>query len=309
MPEAVLRTENLSKKYQTHFWSRIKVALCDLTLEVQAGEVFGFLGPNGAGKTTAIKAILGIVRPSSGKAFLLGKEVSRYPDVLARVGFLPENPYFYDYLKAREFLDTCAKLFSLKEPGRKSRIEKLLKEVDLYESRDVQLRKYSKGMLQRIGLAQALINDPNLLILDEPLTGLDPLGRKQVKDLILSLKGQGKTVFFSSHILPDVEMLCDRVGIILHGRLVKSGRLDQLLSEEVESVELTVSGLEPGSRSKVAALAANVVEREDKLLFTFKEEVAAEQGLKLCIARGGRVLSFVPQRKSLEQVFMEEVKT
>jgi ABC-2 type transport system ATP-binding protein len=308
MPEAVLRTENLSKNYQTHFWSRIKVALRGLTLEVQTGEVFGFLGPNGAGKTTAIKAILGIVRPSSGKAYLFGKEVSRYPNVLSRVGFLPESPYFYDYLKGREFLDTCARLFGLQASERRSRVEKLLQEVGLSESRDVQLRKYSKGMLQRIGLAQALINDPDLVILDEPLTGMDPLGRKQVKDLILSLREQGKTVFFSSHILPDVEMLCDRVGIIWQGRLVKTGRLDQLLSEKVESVELTVTGLDPGFRPEVAALATNVVEREDKLLFSFQEESTAEQGLKLCIARGGRILSFVPQRKSLEQVFMDEVK-
>jgi ABC-2 type transport system ATP-binding protein len=308
MADVVLRAENLSKKYQTHFWSKIIVALRDLTLEVQSGEVFGFLGPNGAGKTTAIKAILGIVRPSSGRALLFGEEVNRHPEVLARVGFLPENPYFYDHLKGQEFLDTCAKLFGLSRSERKGRIGRLLDQVGLTESGDVQLRKYSKGMLQRIGLAQALINDPELVILDEPLTGLDPLGRKQVKDLILSLKGQGKTVFFSSHILPDVEMLCDRVGIIWQGKLGKIGRLDQLLSEKVESVELTVAGLGSQMIPEVTALAARVVEREDKLLISFSEEAVAEQALKLCLTKGGRVISFIPQRKSLEQVFMEEVR-
>lgn len=308
MSEAALRTESLSKKYQTHFWSRVKVALRDLTLEVQPGEVFGFLGPNGAGKTTAIKAILGIVRPTGGRAYLFGKQVARHPDLLARVGFLPENPYFYDFLKGWEFLDTCGRIFGIPASERKTRVDQLLEKMGLAESRDLQLRKFSKGMLQRIGLAQALINNPDLVILDEPLTGLDPLGRKQVKDLILSLKEQGKTVFFSSHILPDVEMLCDRVGILWRGRLVKSGRLDQLLSEEVESVEITVFGLAPEMRSEVARLGAKVIEREDKLLFSFKEEAAAQQGLRLCLARGAQVLSFVPQRKSLEQVFMEEVQ-
>jgi ABC-2 type transport system ATP-binding protein len=163
-------------------------------------------------------------------------------------------------------------------------------------------------MLQRIGLAQALVNNPDLVILDEPLTGLDPLGRKQVKDLILSLKEQGKTVFFSSHILPDVEMLCDRVGIIWQGRLVKTGRLDQLLSEKVESVELTVDSLDPKFRPEVSALAAKTVECDDKLMLTFGDQPAADKALKLCLERGGRVVSFIPQRRSLEQVFLEEVK-
>ncbi len=307
MPEAVLRTKDLSKKYQTHFWSRIKVALSNLTLEVQAGEVFGFLGPNGAGKTTSIKAILNIVRPTSGRAYIFGEDVSRRPGVLSRVGFLPENPYFYDYLKGREFLETCARLFGLSKAERKNRTSELLELVGLVDSADIQLRKYSKGMLQRIGLAQALVNDPGLVILDEPLTGLDPLGRKQVKDLILSLKEQGRTVFLSSHILPDVEMLCDRVGILWQGRLVKTGRLDQLLSEKAESVELTVEGLDAKSQPEISALAAKTVEREDKWMFTFGDEPAANQALKLCLERGGRVVSFVPQRRSLEQVFLEEV--
>jgi ABC-2 type transport system ATP-binding protein len=308
MPQVVLRTESLCKKYQTHFWSKIKVALHDLNLEVNSGEVFGFLGPNGAGKTTSIKAILNIVRPTTGRAYIFGEDVGRHPGVLAKVGFLPENPYFYDHLKGREFLDTCARLFGMSKPERRRRISELLDLVGLEDSGDVQLRKYSKGMLQRIGLAQALVNNPDLVILDEPLTGLDPLGRKQVKDLILSLKEQGKTIFFSSHILPDVEMLCDRVGIIWQGRLVKTGRLDQLLSEKVESVELTVDNLDPKFRPEVSALAAKTVERDDKLMLTFSDQPAADKALKLCLERGGRVVSFIPQRRSLEQVFLEEVK-
>jgi ABC-2 type transport system ATP-binding protein len=308
MPQVVLRTESLCKKYQTHFWSKIKVALHDLNLEVNSGEVFGFLGPNGAGKTTSIKAIFHIVRPTTGRAYIFGKDVGRHPGVLAKVGFLPENPYFYDHLKGTEFLDTCARLFGMSKPERRRRIAELLGLVGLEDSGDVQLRKYSKGMLQRIGLAQALVNNPDLVILDEPLTGLDPLGRKQVKDLILSLKEQGKTIFFSSHILPDVEMLCDRVGIIWQGRLVKTGRLDQLLSEKVESVELTVDNLDPKFRPEVSALAAKTVERDDKLMLTFSDQPAADKALKLCLERGGRVVSFIPQRRSLEQVFLEEVK-
>lgn len=308
MSEPILRADGLSKKYQTHFWSRVKVALQDLTLEVQAGEVFGFLGPNGAGKTTAIKSILGIVRPTSGRSYLFGQEVGRHPQVLSRVGFLPENPYFYDHLKGREFLDMCARLFGIPQAERKSLVNDLLERVGISESGDEHLRKYSKGMLQRIGLAQALINDPDLVILDEPLTGLDPLGRKQVKDLILSLKERGKAVFFSSHILPDVEMLCDRVGIIWEGRLKKIGRLDQLLTEKVESVEMIVDGLPSQAVSEITLLAAKVLQLEQKILFSFSDTASAEKVLTLCLNRGGRIISYLPQRRSLEQLFLEEVK-
>ena len=227
----VVQTSELRKIYRTGFWFNQKIeSLKNCTLTVYQGETFGLLGPNGAGKTTLLKTLLGIVRPTSGRAWLLGSPIGNIP-VKQRVGYLPENAYFYDYLTGWEFLQFAAELFEIPPDIRQQRIPLLLDLVGLskLDARKKQMRQYSKGMLQRIGMAQALINDPELVFLDEPMSGLDPMGRYQMREIILSLKAQGKTIFFNSHILSDVEKICDRVAILAQGELICTGSLNELL--------------------------------------------------------------------------------
>ena len=235
-----LETHNLTKDYPVGFWrKRPKRVLEGLSIQVECGEVFGLLGPNGAGKSTTLKILLRLIFPTSGTARILGKELD---DISAhnRIGFLPENPYFYDNLTAEEFLNYAGELFSLPTATRKRRTEKLLEQVGLHDSRRVQVRKFSKGMVQRLGIAQALINDPELVFLDEPMSGLDPLGRREVRDLILGLKAEGKTVFFSTHILSDAEALCERVAILNKGRLQGCGELEEMLAVGVAATEIII---------------------------------------------------------------------
>lgn len=232
-PEAttVVQTFNLEKFYKTGFWMNQKIeSLKNCTLAVHQGETFGLLGQNGAGKTTLLKTLLGIVKPTSGSGFLLGQPLGDRT-VKERVGYLPENPYFYDYLTGWEFLEFAAGMFQIPKSIQKERISNLLDLVGLARSAAVkkQLRQYSKGMLQRIGMAQALINDPELVFLDEPMSGLDPMGRYQIREIIVSLKKQGKTIFFNSHVLSDVEKICDRIAILARGELICNGTLDELL--------------------------------------------------------------------------------
>jgi ABC-2 type transport system ATP-binding protein len=227
----VVQTSDLRKVYRTGFWLNQKIeSLKNCTLSVYQGETFGLLGPNGAGKTTLLKTLLGIVRPTSGRAWLLGSPIGN-AQVKQRIGYLPENPYFYDYLTGWEFLQFTAGLFEIPPDIQQQRIPLLLDLVGLSKSaaRNKQMRQYSKGMLQRIGLAQALINDPELVFLDEPMSGLDPMGRYQIREIILSLKAQGKTIFFNSHVLSDVEKICDRVAILAEGELICTGSLNELL--------------------------------------------------------------------------------
>lgn len=223
-----IAVEKLSKTFRPPFRLKKVRAVRSVSFTVTPGEVFGFLGPNGAGKTTTIKVLTGLIRPTAGRATVLGGPPTSI-EVKARVGFLPEQPYFYDYLKPTELLDIFGRLFGLDRGTRRRRIHELLDLVGLAHAKDRTLRKFSKGMLQRVGLAQALLNDPELLILDEPMSGLDPIGRKEVADLVASLKAGGKTIFFSSHILADIERLCDRVVILDQGEMKAEGRLDDLL--------------------------------------------------------------------------------
>ena len=230
-PMPVVQTWNLRKIYRTGFWLNQKIeSLKSCSLSVEQGETFGLLGPNGAGKTTLLKTLLGIVRPTSGRATILGYPIGDRA-VKQRIGYLPENAYFYDFLTAWEFLQFVGGVFEISPAILKRRIPQLLDLVGLAQktARKKQLRQYSKGMLQRVGMAQALINDPELIFLDEPMSGLDPLGRYQVREIILSLKAQGKTIFFNSHVLSDVEQICDRIAILARGELICSGSLDQLL--------------------------------------------------------------------------------
>ena len=247
-----IRTEGLAKDYRAGFWRRRVRVLHGLNLQVQVGEVFGFLGPNGAGKTTTLKLLTGLIHPTAGSATILGEPAGTV-GVKARIGFLPENPYFYDYLTGSEFLDYCGSLAGLPRAVRRDRVQSLLAQMGLSRQGSLQLRKYSKGMLQRIGLAQALINEPAVIFLDEPMSGLDPIGRKEVRDLILHLREQGRTVFFSTHIIPDVEVVCDRVGIILAGRLAAVGHVEELLASPLEQIEVTASGLQPEDEAAIAA--------------------------------------------------------
>src|ERR1043165_9666634 len=226
---SVIEITNLTKDYEIGFWRKRKVrALDGLSLSVDHGQIFGFLGANGAGKTTTLKLLMRLIFPTTGSARILGHDIGDV-SMHQRIGYLPENPYFYDYLTAREFLEYCAEIFGLRAAERKKRAADLLARVRLDEKRwDTQLRKFSKGMLQRVGRAQSLVNDPEIVFLDEPMSGLDPVGRREVRDLIASLREDGKTVFMCSHILSDIEVLCDRVAILKGGRLAQVGHLDEL---------------------------------------------------------------------------------
>lgn len=299
--------EKLSKAYPSGWPGRPSfVALSGLSLTVGRGEIFGFLGPNGAGKTTTLKILLGLVRATSGTAILLGKPAGDV-ETRRRVGFLPESPYFYDYLTAEEFLGFYGQLAGLDRAGIAPRITTLLELVGLVEARTRQLRKFSKGMLQRIGLAQALIHDPQLVILDEPMTGLDPVGRKQVRDLILGLRDRGKTVFFSTHILPDVEMICDRVGIVMKGRLLASGRVEDLVNQEhTQSVEIVCHEINMENCSVIRTNAARVIQQGRQCLIVLPNTELLDETVAEIRRRGGRLVSVTPHKASLEDLFFQE---
>lgn len=305
---AVVRTEGLTKVFVSD-WKRAHTTAVDgLDLSVEEGEIYGFLGPNGAGKTTTLKLLLGLLRATAGRAEVLGCDVGGLAH-RAHLGYLPESPYFYDYLTGREFLDFCGRLCGVPAGPRRERIGRLLALVDLERAADQRLRRYSKGMLQRIGLAQALVNDPKLLVLDEPQSGLDPAGRKQVRDLILGLRREGRTVLFSSHILSDAEMICDRVGIMNRGRLVAAGRLDELLRARVHAVEFQADGLGAAARETLRRRATLFLEAGERVQFTLRggeEQVPAV--LAEVAAGGGRAVAVSPQRETLEEFFLREVR-
>ena len=308
---SVIELSGLTKDYPTGFLHLRRVrALDGLSLAVERGEIFGFLGGNGAGKTTAIKVLMRLMTPTAGTARILGHDVTE-AGVRARVGYLPEQPYFYDYLTARELVEYCAELFGYGRAARRARAAALLRRVELDEAAwDRQLRKFSKGMLQRVGLAQALVNDPEVVVLDEPMSGLDPIGRRQVRDLIAGLRASGVTVFFSSHIIADIEVLCDRVAIVQRGRLAHLGRLDELRQRVDASgrLEITVAG------ASVAALADAVRKVEGARVTATpagaRIEVVAEQDVDAVLAAargcGARLVAVQPVRQSLEDLFVGE---
>src|SRR5687768_10544714 len=259
MPPAIQINE-LTKDYQIGFWrSRPYRALDRLTLDIEQGEVFGFLGPNGAGKTTTLKLLMQLIYPTSGRAEILGRPAG---DVAARhrIGYLPENPYFYDYLTAEELLNYFAQLFGYAGADRRRRVGALLDRLGIGAERRLQLRKFSKGMIQRVGIAQALLNDPEVIFLDEPMSGLDPLGRRDVRALILELREQGRTIFFSSHILSDAEALCTRVAVVAAGRLAAQGRLADLAEFEVRGWELVVANLAPHLLEQVRPNTTRIIQ-------------------------------------------------
>src|SRR5262245_36069781 len=306
---AALATYDLTKDYAVGFWrKRPHRALDRLSLEVEQGDVFGFLGPNGAGKTTTLKLLLQLVFPSSGRAEILGRPVGDV-SVKQRIGYLPENPYFYDYLTAEELLVYFASLLGYRGADRRARASRLLDDVAIGAERRLQLRKFSKGMLQRVGIGQALLNDPELVILAEPMSGLDPLGRRDVRSLILRLRDRGCTVFFSSHVLSDAEALCSRVAILAKGRLVASGRLADMVPFQIRGWELVVAG---ASESAIAALGARVrrAVRIDADRFTLELPFDPPPDLLLAelTAAGAQLVSLNPIRDTLEDVFVRQVQ-
>ena len=302
MAEApAIEARGLGKVYQTHFWERPHTGLDGLDLTVPAGAVYGFVGPNGAGKTTTIKILMGLHGATRGEARFFGRDI-RDPASRAAVGFLPERPYFYTHLSARETLQLYGALSGLGGAALHARVEALLARVELTRFADVALGKYSKGMLQRVGLCQALLHEPRLLILDEPMSGLDPLGRALVRDLILEENRRGCTVFFSSHILHDIETLCDRVAVMVGGRLRGEGPVESLVGDAVLRVEIVVR-LAPG-----AAVPAGAVPLDGGRARLRAAPEAAAAVLAAAEAAGHTLLEYTPVRKTLEDVFLDEVE-
>ncbi len=295
--------DRLVKVFSSGIGGRKVNVLNELSFQVEEGEVFGLLGPNGAGKTTAIKIFMGLLHPTSGRAEVLGKP-SWDVSVKGRIGFLPEGPYFYDYLTGEEFLDFCGCLFDLNAPLRRERIGQLLNLVGLSEFGRMKLRRYSKGMLQRIGLAQALINDPALLVLDEPMSGLDPMGRKELTDIILRLKKEGKTIFFSSHILSDVERICDRVAIIDMGRLVYMGKVKELMGGEPRYFRVALEGASDRLIKEAGGRALEVMRVEGGAIFHLDKQEDVDWLLGLARQNMVRVRAVVPVHPSLEERFV-----
>jgi ABC-2 type transport system ATP-binding protein len=303
-----IETENLTKDYALGFWrKRPYTALDRLSLAVEAGEVFGFLGPNGAGKTTTLKLLMQLVFPTAGLASILGEPVGDV-SVRRRIGYLPENPYFYDHLSAEELLRYFARLFGLSAAEGRRRTEALLDQVGIGGERRMPLRRYSKGMLQRVGLAQALLNEPDVVFLDEPMSGLDPIGRRMVRTLILSLRDRGTTVFFSSHILGDAEAICSRVGILAAGRLVAAGRLSEILAFDVKGWEVIVDRVPEGAAGEVTGLASKALKIADaRYSLEFPADARPDSVVAQLTARGATVVSVNPVRETLEDVFVREV--
>jgi len=303
-----IETDKLTKEYRIGFWGKRVRVLSQLDLTVHQGEIFGYLGPNGAGKTTTLKLLIGLLRPTSGEARILGRPPGDV-GVKQQVGFLPEQPSFYEYLTGRELLNFYGQLLGLDRSLRRERVERLARQLRIESALELQIRKYSKGMLQRLGLAQALLNDPRVVLLDEPLSGLDPIGRREVRDLLLRLKSEGRTVFFSSHIIPDVEVVCDRVGILVGGRLVAQGPLDEILGVRIASIEVTVSQVPPEVMGEFDhLLVTQPVPRGGRLLLTVKDEGALTELLARLLDDKAVIHAIAPHRESLEEYFFRHVQ-
>src|SRR5918911_1511220 len=308
----VIEINNLTKDYEVGFWRKRRVrALDNLSLSIDGGQIFGFLGANGAGKTTTFKLLMRLIFPTAGSARILGRDIQDV-SMHGRIGYLPENPYFYDYLTAREFLDYCAEIFGFGAAERRKRAADLLARVRLDEKRwDTQMRKFSKGMLQRVGLAQSLINDPEIVFLDEPMSGLDPVGRREVRDLIASLRARGTTVFLCSHILSDIEVLCDRAAILRRGRLAHIGRLEELRGVGGgRAMEVVVSGADASRLG--AALAglegARVTATPGGARVEVASEAEVDDALRAVRAAGARLVAVQQVGNALEELFVSEAK-
>jgi ABC-2 type transport system ATP-binding protein len=302
---SIVEIENLTKDYEVGFWRKKKVrALENLSLSVMPGQIFGFLGGNGAGKTTTIKILMGLLFPTAGTARILGSDISDV-SMHSRIGYCPENPYFYDYLTASELMQYFGELLGLDSERRRQRASELLAKVGLDEKDwNKQLRKFSKGMLQRVGLAQALISEPEIVFFDEPMSGLDPIGRREIRELIVELREKGTTVFMSTHILSDVEALCDNVAILRRGRLAATGNLDELLTTQGEKqiYEVSLKNITPGQMPD----GYTVFPTSSGLTVQVDDESEIDQVLAKARSAGGKLVSVQPVRQSLEELFLEK---
>jgi len=303
----IVEVEDLVKDVRPGFGLRRKRILDGISLSVESGEIFGFVGPNGAGKTTTLKVLMGLARPTAGRARILGHDV-RESAYRRHVGFLPEAPYFYPFLTGAEILRFYARLSGVPERRMAERVDELLAAVGLSHAADVRLRDYSKGMLQRVGIAQALVHDPRVVFLDEPMSGLDPIGRKEIRDLVLKLRDEGRTVFMNTHILSDVDLLCDRIAILVRGRVRYQGRVESFLAAEERESDVVVASLAPETAAlleerfgaRIAPAGANLDLRVP--------EKQVDEVLRRVLEAGARVLSVSPRRPSVEEVFLSAVR-
>jgi ABC-2 type transport system ATP-binding protein len=302
MSQAIV-VEGLQKTFRQGFFMRRVEAVKGISFAVESGEIFGFLGPNGAGKTTTIKMLTGLIRPTGGRAHVFGRAIPS-PETMKNVGFLPENPYIYPYLTPREFVTLAGRLSGLTGSHLRKRIDISLERTGIAYAADRQVRLLSKGMLQRTGLAAAMVSDPELLLLDEPMSGLDPVGRKDVRDLILEEKKRGKTVFFSTHILNDVETLCDRVVILRRGETVVSGTVRELLRADVRRIEITLADASPGLRARLQAEGFTLNDAGGHLVVEMEGDDKVPRVLTAALEAGARVVEVAPRRETLEDLFM-----
>ncbi len=297
-----LEISELKKSFRSNFYFRKTEVLKGVDLEIEQGEIFGFLGPNGAGKTTTIKCILGLLKKDSG-SIRIQEEDADLLETRLKIGYLPEQPYFYEYLSARELLHFFGRLFKFFLSEIKDRADKLLQLVGLEKSADLSLRKFSKGMLQRAGIAQALINDPQFLILDEPFSGLDPIGRKEIRELILKLKAEGKTIFFSSHIIQDMELLCDRIAVLFGGKIQKQGRLSELLNNSVQYYEVVCRNI---TEVKLKSIYPRYTFQDNHYYLALDINEDLNNIVESIIHNDGKIIAVNPVKKKLEDILLKE---
>jgi ABC-2 type transport system ATP-binding protein len=303
--DLAIQTKDLRKVYRSGFLRRKFVGLEGLNLDVKVGECFGYIGPNGAGKTTTLKLLMGLNFPTSGSATVLGQPIG---SIAARrkIGYLPERPYFYDYLTAEEFLHFYGSLHGLSKATRSAKIDELLPLVHMERARDVPLRKFSKGMLQRVGLAQALINDPELVVLDEPSSGLDPMGRILIRDIILGLKAKGVTILLCSHVLADVEQVCDRVALLRDGKVQQVGTVASLVEQSLHAIEVIFEGITPESVEDLG-FGTPAAQAHGRVTFEVEGQAQAGELVASALKCGAAIVSVQPRRESLEQLFLDEM--
>jgi ABC-2 type transport system ATP-binding protein len=302
--ETVLEVKDLRKVFHIGFFRTRVEAVNGASFTVNRGEIFGLLGPNGAGKTTTIKAILRLIFPTAGEIRIFGRDAADH-EAMKRIGYMPENPYVYQYLKPIEFLDLCGRLIGISKKDRSRRAEEMIDKVGLRDAVDRPIGKFSKGMMQRIGLAQALLHDPELLVLDEPMSGLDPIGRKEVRDLLLEQRRRGKTLLFTSHILSDVEMLCDRVVIMRKGRITSEGQVHDLLASTARRVEIQLSGASRALKDSLRSKGTVVEDAEGRITLQADGNEAVAEILRISNVAGARLEAMIPERQTLESLFLE----
>ncbi len=303
--DVVLEVKDLRKVFHLGFFRKRVEAVKNASFAVEHGEIFGLLGPNGAGKTTTIKAILRLIFPTAGEIRIFGRSADDR-EASKRIGYMPENPYVYQYLRPLEFLDLCARLTGIPKSERRDRAEAMVDKVGLRHAVDRPIGKFSKGMMQRIGLAQALLHDPELLVLDEPMSGLDPIGRKEVRDVLLEQRASGKTLLFTSHILSDVELLCDRVVIMQKGEITSEGNVHDLLESAGRRVEIRLSGASTALKESLSARGVVVESGEGHLTLRADGQKAVDEILRISNAAGARLDALVPERQTLEKLFLED---